>query len=76
MDLIAPFCGAGENPAAELDVDNGLAFCKREQSIAPAQARVILNEAQARARAAEGPPWLLIGGGVAVGALVLYLVLR
>ncbi len=73
MDLVEPFCGPGENVAVDLDVDGGLAFCKREESLSPAQARVLLGEAEARARAAEGPPWLLIGGGVLLAGVVAWL---
>jgi hypothetical protein len=71
-ELIAPFCPAGDG--VRFVVGRGeLPACANE-AISPAKAASLL--AEAHAKQASGPPWLLIGGGVAVAGLALYFALR
>lgn len=71
MDLLAPFCPHG----VAADEGDELPHCAGEGPSA-AKAAALLREAQERQAALEGPPWLLIGGGVAVAGVVLWLVFR
>lgn len=67
-DLVEPHCG----PSEVVRLEAGRApFCVEDGRASPAKAAVLLREAQARQAAIAGPPWLLIGGAVAVGGLVL-----
>jgi hypothetical protein len=72
-DIVDPFCGgrgveiiAGSPPIVR---------CVAGEDSAR-KAAIQLAEAQAKIAASKGSPWLLIGGGVAALALVVYLATR
>ncbi len=74
LDLLDPLCG-DKNPEAIADPSGVVTFrCGTVPSAA--KAAILLKEAEARAAAASGPPWLLIGAGVAAVGLVVYLATR
>jgi hypothetical protein len=68
VELLAPFCpnGVASTFGVELPTCAGAAP-------SPRQAAALLKEAEANAAKANGPPWLLIGGGVVVAGLAFWL---
>ncbi len=68
MDLLAPLCPFGVDSQGP----GGIPQCAQAAPDAR-KAAILLAEAQARQ---PGPPWLLIGGGVAVVGLLAYFALR
>lgn len=69
LEHLEPFCDG--NPKAFAD---GRFTCA--QPISTRQAEVLRKEAEAVVTQNAGPPWLLIGGGIAAIGLVLYIATR
>lgn len=70
MDLLDPFCPRGVRATFGVELPS----CEGEAPSA-AKAAILLAEASATAKANAGPPWLLIGGGVAAVVAVALVVL-
>jgi len=74
LDLLDPLCG-DRLPVATAGASGVIFSCGSVPSARKAAA--LLAESQATiAKANPGPPWLLIGGGVAVIAIVVYVATR
>lgn len=71
-DLVAPTCAPGQGVRIEV---GKAPFCV-DETISPAKAAALLAEAEAKQKALAGTPWLVIGGVVAGGALIAWLILR
>jgi hypothetical protein len=72
-DLVWPYCDGSVQMVSALPPPH--VRCAPRIEVSPRKAAILLAEAEARA-SSDGPPWLLVGVGVAAIALGAWVTLR